>query len=111
MNNTDIAALLGKRIKELRELRGLSQAELASRSLKSVETISNFERAKTTPSVGTLAALARILEIDISEFFSHEVSSKADVSALTDRMRLLSSDDQLLLSLFVDSLLKRKTQQ
>ncbi len=110
MKSTAVSELLGKRIKELRELRDLSQAELASRSLKSVETISNFERAKTTPSVETLAVLARVLDTEISEFFAFESQSADQSQTIASRLRLLSSEDQELLSLFIDSLLKRKTQ-
>ncbi len=110
MKVTDVAILLGKRIKELRELRGLSQAELASKSLKSVETISNFERAKTTPSIETLAVIAKILDVQISAFFEPVASSTDEADGVGDivaRARHLSKDDQQLIVMFVDCLLKR----
>ncbi|MGE5478141.1 MAG: helix-turn-helix domain-containing protein [Bacteroidales bacterium] len=66
---TEIGKQVGRRIKEIRESRGLTQAQLATLARKSIETISNFERGKVVTSLVTLERLARLLEVQVRDFF------------------------------------------
>lgn len=111
---SDISKRLGSKIKELREMRGLSQAALAQKCLKSVETISNFERGKTTPSIATVERLAKVLGVDIKQFF--ELSKQSDKKSKTvilieNRLSLLSVSDQEAVAAMVDSLCKQRTKR
>ena len=54
-------------VKEFREKAGLSQNKLAHLSGISQPTLWSIENGKTNPKVGTLAALAKTLNCDISD--------------------------------------------
>lgn len=102
---------LGKRIKELRERAHLTQADLAHLSLKSIETISNFERGRTTPSVRTLALLAKHLNCNMEDFFQKQGARKPERNNTSEpilsRLRLLDLKDRDLVNDFVEILAKR----
>jgi transcriptional regulator with XRE-family HTH domain len=53
-------------VRAARRRAGLTQDELASRIAKTPESISNIERGQQTPSLETLAALARELPLPAS---------------------------------------------
>lgn len=55
--------MLGERIAALRRARGLSQAELARKLGISASTMGMYEQSRREPSVQTLVALARELEV------------------------------------------------
>jgi len=61
------------RIKEVLELQGRSQTWLAKQVGKSYVVVTNYCNNKTQPSVLTLRAIAKILELDVRELL---VSSK-----------------------------------
>jgi transcriptional regulator with XRE-family HTH domain len=67
--NTDpeLTKRIATRVRELREARGLSQEALAERTELAVETISRTERGTLLPSLGTLRALARGLELPMKD--------------------------------------------
>jgi transcriptional regulator with XRE-family HTH domain len=87
-----IGIRLGRRIKQLREARGLTQAAFAQVSRKSVETISNFERGKTTPSLHTLSQLAKLLNVEMADFFDAQ-GLKPNTSAVNPQIEFLPTDD------------------
>jgi DNA-binding XRE family transcriptional regulator len=60
---------LAKRIHELRKAREYSQEELAQRAGISISYLSMIERGKRVPSIGTLAVLASVLGVSLSEMF------------------------------------------
>lgn len=60
---------LGTKIRAARKRAGLTQEALAARIGKTPESVSNIERGHQTPSIETLAVLARELTLPISEFF------------------------------------------
>ena len=55
---------LGPRLVRLRQERGLSQQELARALHVTRQAVSNWERGKTVPDVGTLCRLGEILQVD-----------------------------------------------
>ena len=71
---------LGKRLKALRDEQNLSLRELAKRSSLSVNALSLIERNKTSPTVATLTAVARALNISVVDFFSASDEGKTDLS-------------------------------
>jgi len=60
---------VSKRIKKLREKSGLSQEELAYRSGLYRTYIGHLENARYSPSAYVLYKIAKVLKIDISEFY------------------------------------------
>jgi transcriptional regulator with XRE-family HTH domain len=62
-------ALYRDQLRTIRKDRKLTQEELAALIGRSVDAISNIERGKGLPSLGTLEAIAVKLQLPISEFF------------------------------------------
>lgn len=97
--NNDIGKRVGHRLKQLREARGLTQAQLATLSGKSVESISNFERGKVVTSLATLDQLARLLDVQLRDFFENTPvtmapsSMSASAQAVVNALRLLPDQD------------------
>ena len=65
-----VAIELGQRLRDLRISRGLTIRAAADASGLSVNTLSLIENGHTSPSVSTLQALARPLEVPLAEFFA-----------------------------------------
>lgn len=61
-----------KRIKELRLAKNLTQEELSAKIGIEPSNYSNFETAKTTPSVQTLFKIIQSLEVSFDEVFELE---------------------------------------
>ena len=66
----DLKRRIAIRLKAVRKTRHLTQNDLAERTGRSVDAISNIERAKGLPSVETLEAIAKALDVPIAEFFT-----------------------------------------
>ncbi len=64
--------LLGKRISAVREKAGLKQHQLAEKIGKGPKFLSDIERGVKRPSLGTLFALAKSLNIPPAVFFKFE---------------------------------------
>jgi len=61
---------VGKRIKKWREKRNVSQEDLAHRAGLYRTYVGHLENARYSPSAYVLYKLARVLRVEISEFFS-----------------------------------------
>jgi len=61
---------LAKRIRERRKALGLTQERLAERAALSVNYLAQIEISDKTPSLRTLASLAKALETDIRDLFA-----------------------------------------
>lgn len=61
--------VIGKRIRQARKAAGLSMRELAKKAGISAMAISKYENSQSTPSSGSLAALATVLNLRIEYFF------------------------------------------
>lgn len=80
--DTDAAtAIIGRRLCDIRSERRLRVSELARRAGVSASLISQIERGTSKPSVGTLFALAQVLEVPIDSFFSDASGTDEDTSA------------------------------
>ena len=68
------------RIRKLRESKDYSQQNMADELNISLSAYSKIERAATDPSVNRVAAIAKILEVDITYFFREQtgVINKAE---------------------------------
>ncbi|MBZ9873183.1 helix-turn-helix domain-containing protein [Mesorhizobium sp. BR1-1-9] len=60
---------IGARVQAARRGAKLSQEALADRIGRTPESVSNIERGKQLPSIETLAELARVLNVPMTDFF------------------------------------------
>jgi len=64
--------LLGARIREVRKLRQLSQERLAEKVGLEPKQISRIEGGKSSPSMDTLEAIARELQVDMKDLLDYQ---------------------------------------
>lgn len=64
--------LLGARIKEVRKLRQLSQEKLAEKVGVEPKQISRIEGGKSSPSMDTLEAIARELQVEMKDLLDFQ---------------------------------------
>jgi transcriptional regulator with XRE-family HTH domain len=69
------AEVIGARLREARTMQGLGVRELARRIGVTPSMVSQLERGKVMPSVTTLAAIARELELSLDELFAVRAGS------------------------------------
>ena len=71
INNRDKKAIkaFGKNLSKLRKEKGLSQEELTYRCDLSKNMVGNIERGEVNPTLSTIVALAKGLEIPAKELF------------------------------------------
>lgn len=65
----DLAASLGRQIRELRKVKGLTLAGLAVKIGKSVGYLSELERGRRKPSIGSLQDISDALGVHVGWFF------------------------------------------
>ena len=70
----DTVMEIGIRIRELRKQRGMTLVGVAERTGLSASLLSMVERGRTSPSIGTLVAVARALGVHMSELFNPAVA-------------------------------------
>lgn len=91
--STNIAELIGNRIKKLREDFKISQSELASKMNMARPGISNWENGKSEPSSSQLVALSKIFKVSTDSIVGNYAEEKTvvvlDTSALIKRPLLL----------------------
>ena len=61
---------IGEQIKNYRKTEGLTQEQVANYLGVSTPAVNKWEKGNTYPDISLLPALARLLKIDINEFFS-----------------------------------------
>jgi transcriptional regulator with XRE-family HTH domain len=66
---------IGERIKALRTEQGMTLAELGEKTNLSTSYLSQVERGKNTPSLATLAVIARAFNIELRYFFEAEAET------------------------------------
>jgi transcriptional regulator with XRE-family HTH domain len=86
--------LRGKRIRDLRRREGFTLQELSDKSGISVGFLSQVERDKATPSLGTLAQLAAVLGVQI-EYFISTPRPTDSISRAQDREAFAVADSSL----------------
>lgn len=82
MSTTDLRRRVGLRIRQLRLGGRLTQEQLAERAGLSYKFIGEVERGTGNPTVDSLAAIARAMNIDLTEFF--KISEKSTAPALVE---------------------------
>ncbi|MFG1932589.1 helix-turn-helix domain-containing protein [Mycobacterium sp. NPDC048908] len=75
---------LGRRLKAIRQQAGVSLRELARQADVSPSLVSQIENGKSQPSVATLYAFSRLLNVSVDELFEDE-STAAPVGAARNR--------------------------
>ncbi|MGO8693895.1 MAG: helix-turn-helix domain-containing protein [Rectinemataceae bacterium] len=66
---------IGERIKSLRTKQGSTLAELGKKANVSTSYLSQIERDRTSPSLATLAVIARALNVELRHLFEDEAES------------------------------------
>lgn len=98
-DNASYAACIGQRIRWFRELRRLSLSEVSRRSGVAKGTLSALESGQGNPTIMTLVAIGRVLQLTPSDFLNMGGSSDdptlsaEDLSGPYVRMRLLSRSE------------------
>ncbi|MGB8345212.1 MAG: helix-turn-helix transcriptional regulator [Ktedonobacteraceae bacterium] len=65
----EVYLLIGKKVKHLRRLNDFTQAQLAEKADLSLNYISQIETGVASPTVKTLLAIAKALNVDLKELF------------------------------------------
>lgn len=109
---TDIASLVGERIRNLRKSRGWSQEELASRCKLHTTYIGQVERGEKSITIKNLERIVQALNTDFSEVFigaGSETHKLPDaVSEMITLLQSRNSADQKFILLHVKSILEWK---
>lgn len=81
---------LGNRIRELRKLKQLSQEEIAEQCGVSPSSVSRWETGNLSPSYKHLTQLAKVLDIDISDFYTSPETSVPKSVVLSEILNVAS---------------------
>lgn len=89
--------MLGGRIKELRRLRKLSQEEAAERVGIDPKHLSRIEVGRGFPSLQTLENLARVLNVELKDFFefAHGAGGTKELKSSLGKMLNEADPDSL----------------
>jgi len=101
--------LLGARIKELRKLRALSQERLAEMIDIDPKHLSRIEVGRSYPSMDTLAAMAKSLQVEMKDFFefSHQKKSAQELTkAICSLLKEAGEDKQRLILKVVRAIIR-----
>lgn len=79
VDTDDTLITLGQRIREIRAERNLTLQTLAQRTGLSPSMLSLVERGKTSPSIGTLVAIASALGMHMSDLFAGDALDQPNV--------------------------------
>ena len=91
---------LGLKIKELRKRKGLTQEELAELIQMEQNSISVMESGRNFPTLGTLEKIAKVLDVNLSDFFDYDyIEDIDDIKASTEDI-ISKMDDKQLRQLF-----------
>lgn len=91
---------LGKRIKELRKKKGLTQEQLAETIDMEQNSISVIESGRNFPTLGTLEKIAKVLNVELSDFFNYEYLEDIDTIRETTTDKIQNMDEIQLRQLF-----------
>ena len=91
---------LGLKIKELRKRKGLTQEELAELIQMEQNSISVMESGRNFPTLGTLEKIAKVLDVNLSDFFDYDYIEDIDVIKASTEYIISKMDDKQLRQLF-----------
>lgn len=92
---------LANNIKEVRKRLRITQEQLAEKLHVSQGTVANWESGKRTPDVGTIALIAAVLHVSISELIGEQKSAPAESSESTKSVDII--DEPELIELLAES--------
>ena len=89
--------MLGERIAALRRRAGLSQAELAQRLQISASAMGMYEQGRREPSVDTLVAMARELQVSTDFLLTGRIRTEQEDETMAQMLlgSILSADGRL----------------
>jgi transcriptional regulator with XRE-family HTH domain len=76
---------LGRHVRRLRQAQDLTLAALAEQVGVSPSALSQIERGKSEPSLGTLWRLGNVLQASLFDFFAHDRPAPVDVTRASER--------------------------
>ena len=86
----DTKELLGLKIKELRKQKKLTQEQLAEKLNLDIGYISKLEVGRNFPTIGTLEKIAKVLQVELCEFFrftqKKEEDFKSEITNIYDKL-------------------------
>lgn len=88
------------KIKELRKRKGLTQEELAELIQMEQNSISVMESGRNFPTLGTLEKIAKVLDVNLSDFFDYDYIEDIDVIKASTEDIISKMDDKQLRQLF-----------
>ena len=91
----DVAARIGKRIRELRHSQGVSLEELAFQAHMNAPHLGQIERGLQNPTIVTLNQICTALGVPIEELFAENESAKPEKSSLAEPSVLSKINAQL----------------
>lgn len=91
---------LGLKIKELRKRKGFTQEELAELIQMEQNSISVMESGRNFPTLGTLEKIAKVLDVNLSDFFDYDYIEDIDVIKASTEDIISKMDDKQLRQLF-----------
>ena len=94
---------LGRHVRQLRTAQDLTLAALAEQVGVSPSALSQIERGKSEPSLGTLWRLGGVLQASLFDFFAHDRPAPVDVTHASERT--VVEFDRLEFDLLLDQLL------
>lgn len=94
--DVNIKEKIGARIASLRKAKRMTQEQLAAKMEISIPYLSSIERGRENPTLNTLINLARCLDLDLSEMFSHiEIEDPSQRKAVISSLLNNARDEQL----------------
>ncbi len=87
----DVDTAIGSALRDLRESHGLTARQLATQSRVSAAMISRIENGQASPSISSLSALARALDVPLVSLFRETASDHADFTHVVAKEGLRST--------------------
>lgn len=69
IKNVEVIKAFGRKVRDLRTSAGLSQEQLANEAEIPLSQVGRIERGEINPTLSTISALAKALNIELSNFF------------------------------------------
>lgn len=91
---------LGLKIKELRKRKGFTQEELAELIQMEQNSISVMESGRNFPTLGTLEKIAKVLDVNLPDFFNYDYIEDIEVIKETTSNKIKNMDENQLRQLF-----------
>lgn len=94
-------------IKRIRKEKGMSQKDVAERSDMLVPTYSRLECGRANPSLGTMARIAKALEVPIVELLQPSEIQDHSIVRKLEKINKLSENNRNVVNIMIDSMLEK----